>query len=133
LKTLRAGATYFACVFAAGFVLGIIRVLLLVPRVGVRTAELVEMPFMLAVIVVAARWIVRRFALPAALPARLSVGLLGLTLLLATEFGVVLRLQGRSLAESLAERDPVSGAVYALLLLLFAVMPALVRRDGAAR
>jgi hypothetical protein len=39
-KVLKAGALYFALVFGAGFVLGSIRVLWLVPRIGERTAEL---------------------------------------------------------------------------------------------
>ena len=62
MKVLKAGISYFALVFGAGFVLGPIRLLWLVPRVGTRTAELLEMPVMLAVIIVAARWLVRRLA-----------------------------------------------------------------------
>jgi hypothetical protein len=43
-------------VFGAGFVLGTIRVLWLVPAVGPRTAEFFEMPIMLAVNILSARW-----------------------------------------------------------------------------
>lgn len=53
---------YFALVFGAGFVLGTIYTLHVVPHLGTRTAELVETPFMLGVTIVAARWVVRRFA-----------------------------------------------------------------------
>lgn len=49
MQALKAGILYFACVFGAGFALGTARALWLVPRVGTRTAELMEMPFMLAV------------------------------------------------------------------------------------
>ena len=45
---------YFALVFAAGFVLGTIRTLWAVPWLGVRTAELVELPIMLGVSIIAA-------------------------------------------------------------------------------
>jgi hypothetical protein len=38
---VKAACLYFGLVFAAGFALGVIRVLLLVPRLGVRTAELI--------------------------------------------------------------------------------------------
>lgn len=60
LIILKAAVVYFALVFGAGFVLGPIRILFLVPRFGVRLAELMEFPVMLVVIVLAARWLVRR-------------------------------------------------------------------------
>ena len=43
-KTIKAGIAYFAVVLGAGFILGSIRVPLLVPRLGERIAELIEMP-----------------------------------------------------------------------------------------
>jgi hypothetical protein len=45
---LKAGLIYFAIVFGAGFVLGTIRTLWVVPRLGTRMAELMETPIMLA-------------------------------------------------------------------------------------
>lgn len=127
-RIAAAGAAYFALAFAAGFALGTIRVLAVVPRVGERAAELVEAPLMLAVVVAAARFVVRRFVPGAPAAARLAVGLLGVALLLAVEFTVVLALRGLSPAEYFAGRDPVAGAVYVALLALFAAMPALVER-----
>jgi hypothetical protein len=56
---VKAGILYFALVFGAGFVLGPIRVFWVVPHLGERTAELVEMPIMFMVMIVAARRIVR--------------------------------------------------------------------------
>jgi len=128
LTVVASGALYFALVFGAGFVLGPIRILWAVPRFGTRVAELLEMPIMLAVIVAAARWIVRRFHVPSTVASRLGMGCLALGLLLAAEFTLVLRLRGMSYAEYLADRDPVSGTVYYLLLGVFALMPVLVRR-----
>ena len=61
MQILKAGAVYFALVFGAGFALGTIRTLWVVPTVGTRTAELMETPIMLVVVVLAAGWIVRRF------------------------------------------------------------------------
>ena len=58
MQVLRAGALYFALVFAVGFALGAIRTLWVVPRLGTRMAEVMEMPIMLAVTIVAARWTV---------------------------------------------------------------------------
>ena len=73
-RVLAAGTLYFALVFGAGFVLGTLRVLLVVPRLGERAAELAEMPVMLVVSMVAARWVVKRLALPASARVRLGMG-----------------------------------------------------------
>ena len=128
MRTTKAGVLYFATVFAAGFALGTIRVLLVAPRVGERAAELMEAPVMVAVSYLAARWIVRRFALPPAPSQRLAAGLIALVLMLAFEFGFVLQLRGLTIAEYVATRDPVSGTVYYLSLALFALFPLLLRR-----
>lgn len=122
-KTLAAALAYFALVFGAGFVLGVLRVALLVPRVGERTAELLEMPVMLVVIVLAARLVVRRFALPPQVPTRLAVGRMALMLLVAAEIALGALLQQRSPVDVIFDRDPVSGAVYLLMLVVFAAMP----------
>jgi len=90
LRLLPAGITYFALVFAAGFALGVVRVGWLVARIGERNAELLEMPLMLVVVFLAARWVVRRFRLPQAAGPRLGAGILALALLLACELTVVL-------------------------------------------
>lgn len=127
-RALKFGAIYFALVFGAGFVLGPIRILWLTPRVGERIAELIEAPIMLVVIVVAARWVVRRLGASAPRSERLTVGLTALALLLISEFGVVLGLRGLSVAEYVAGRDPVAGAVYLAMLGVFAAMPLAVAR-----
>jgi hypothetical protein len=93
LKIPGTAATYFACVFGAGFILGPIRILLVVPRYGDRVAELMEAPLMLIVVVFAAKWVVRRFDVPAALIDRLAVGLLALGFGLLLEFTLVLKLR----------------------------------------
>jgi len=128
MRNLKAGLLYFVLVFGAGFVLGPIRVLWLVPRVGERIAELVELPIMCVVIVAAARWVVRRFSVAAEPADRLVMGGVALGLTLAAEFGLVLQLRGLSLQEYFASRDPVSGTAYYLMLGVFALMPLLVRR-----
>lgn len=132
MRVLKAGALYFAAVFGAGFILGPIRILWAVPRFGPRVAELMETPLMLAVIIVAARAIVRRLAIPPAPAPRLGMGGVALALLLIAELTLVLRLRGLSIAEYVAGRDPVSGTVYAGMLGVFAVMPSLVGRDGSS-
>jgi hypothetical protein len=132
-QPIKAGLAYFALVFGAGFVLGALRVSLLVPRFGERIAELSEMPLMFGVIVMAARFVVRRFAVPYSIAARLGTGLLALALLLAAEALLAVVLQDRSLGDYVASRDPVSGSVYLAMLVLFTLMPVFIgQTDGTA-
>lgn len=128
---VRAALAYWALVFATGFVLGPLRITLLVPRLGERYAELLEMPVMLTACFYAARWTCRRFAVPTGCRPRLAMGLLAWALLLAAEFGLVLSLRGITIEEYFATRDPVSGTAYYLSLLIFALLPYLTGRRAA--
>ena len=130
MQTIKAGAFYFALVFGAGFVLGTIRTLWVVPRIGTRKAELMEAPIMLVVTIVAARSIILRLGLPFTFSARLGMGCIALLLVLLAEFGFMLRLRGLTIREYFASRDPVSGTVYYVMLAVFA--PQLFRASHAA-
>jgi hypothetical protein len=128
MRILKSGVLYFALVFGAGFVLGPIRILWIVPRFGTRMAELMELPIMLVVTIVVARWVVLRLAVPSTLSSRLGMGCLALGLLLLAEFTLVVWLRGLSISEYVASRDPVSGTVYYVMLAMFAIMPRVVAR-----
>lgn len=128
-----AGGAYFALVFGAGFVLGAIRVPFLVPRLGVRIAELIEMPVMLAVVLLSARFIIRRFALPTTTSVRLGVGLVALGLILLAELSLAVVLQSQSLGDYIASRDPVSGSVYFAMLVILSLMPLILARARGPR
>ena len=128
MQIVKAGVFYFALVFGAGFVLGPIRIRWGAPRFGTRMAELIETPIMFVVTIVAARWVVRRVAVPSTSSSRLGMGCVALGLLLVAEFTLVLWLWGLSISEYLASRDPVSGTVYYVMLGVFAIMPVLVAR-----
>lgn len=123
---LKPGLVYFFIVFGAGFALALVRVPFLVPEFGQRTAELIEMPFMLAVIAWASRRMARRNP-GLNRPARLGAGFFALGLLVLAELGVAWLAGPGSPAEYIASRDPVSGSVYLASLLVFAVAPALWR------
>jgi type IV secretory pathway TrbD component len=128
MQIVKAGALYFALVFGAGFVLGPIRILWVVPRFGTRLAELIEMPIMLAIVIIAARWVVLRFAVPSTLSSRFGMGCIALLLLLVAEFGLVLWLRGLSIKEYFAGMDPVSGTAFLVMQGVFAIMPLSVAR-----
>jgi hypothetical protein len=122
-KTIQAGLAYFAIVLGTGFVLGVIRVPFVVPRIGERWAELAEMPIMATVIYLAAGYVLRRFP-DIGTPSRsLMTGALALALSVAAELALATVVQDRTLAEFIASRDKISGSVYVALLLVFAVMP----------
>ena len=60
-KTVIAALVYFGLVLGTGFVLGIIRVPFIVPKIGERWAELAEMPIMATVIFISSGYILNRF------------------------------------------------------------------------
>jgi hypothetical protein len=130
MRTLKAGTSYFALVFGTGFVLGTVRTLWVVPRLGVRTAELLETPFMLVAIVLAAGWISRRIGNAGGSSSRVAVGVIALALLLAAEVIIGVALLGLSFVEVFTKHDPVSGTVYYAMLGVFAWMPWLFWKYG---
>lgn len=133
MRALIAGVVYFALTFGAGFCLAFIRIPILEPRFGPRWAELIEMPFMLAAIVLSCLWTLRRFAILPAAGARLAMGCSALALMLVAEFGLVLSLRGMTLGQYFATRDPVSGTAYYLSLLFFTLLPYLHGRHRGPR
>ena len=128
VQILKAAALYFLLVFGAGFVLGPVRIFWAERRFGTRLAELMEAPIMLVVIVVAARWIIQRLAVPLNPLSRLGMGFVAVNLLLIAESTLVLWLRGLSVLEYLSSRDPVSGTAYYLSVAVVAIMPFLIQR-----
>jgi len=127
---LRSGLAYFALVFGAGFALGAVRLLWVAPRLGARAAELIEMPLMLAVVVLAARWLLRRFAQRRA--AWYGAGALAAALILAADFALAVYVRGLPLQRYLDELDPVTAIPYYAILALCAVLPGLLYRPAAS-
>ena len=130
-ETLKAGAVYFALVFVAGFLLGTIRTLWVVPRLGVRTAELTEAPIMFGISILAIRWVLRHVQVSPLRSRRLAMRCIALGLMLAAEFTLGLWIRGMTIREYFAARDPVSGAAYFLTLGAFAVVPIFAGRRRA--
>jgi hypothetical protein len=91
-------------------------------------AELLEVPIMLVITIVAAQRIVRRLAAPHKPSSLLGMGGIALGLLLLAEATLVLWLRGLSISQFLAGRDPVAGAVYCVMLRAFAITALLVAR-----
>jgi len=129
-----AALEYVARVFGAGFVLGIVRELWVRPRVGVRAAELLELPLMLVVVVLAARAVDRRWLAAHDARTGLVVGVSALVLLLTVEVGLAMAVRGLSMRDALLARDPLSGTAYYISVMMFATMPwYLLRRSSHFR
>jgi hypothetical protein len=101
-EALKAAAAYFCTTFAAGFLLGTLRTLLVEPKTGALGAVALELPLMLAVSWIACGWALRRFDVGSGFSPRLAMGLVALALLLVAELWVSTALAGRSLGEHLA-------------------------------
>ncbi len=124
IRVIESALVYFIVVFSVAFVFGIIRTMFVVPHIGERWSELIEMPFLFLVIIFAARWIVRRFDLFDNIQNGILVGLIASSILLIVEFTVVLGIRGVSLGEFFAQRDAIAGTAYCIMVLIFAAAPA---------
>ena len=126
-RALVAGAAYFALVYAAGFALGPLRELLVGPLTGRALAVLVEAPFLVAAMWLAAQFAVRRLTVPADTTSRAAMGFLAFVLLMVAEAALAAVLRGWSLGRWLGHIVTDEGLLSLGLFLLFAAMPMLVR------
>jgi hypothetical protein len=126
MRTLKAGVIYFLLVFAVGWILGPIRELWAVPYLGRMAAMLSEAVVMLIAMMVAARWVIRRFEVPQTLSATLSIGLIAIGLLFPAEIAGVVWVRGLSFQENLASFATGPGVIALLMFLVFGAMPTLV-------
>ncbi|MGI9426364.1 MAG: hypothetical protein ACR2PA_24510 [Hyphomicrobiaceae bacterium] len=121
--SIFAGASYFAVVMAAGFVLGVIRILVLVPSVGESAAVAVELPVMLVFCWYVCGFLVRTFAVPRSAMPRLSMGILAFVLLMIAEVGLSVFLFERSLADHLRHVGSTPGLMGFAGQVAFALFP----------
>jgi hypothetical protein len=115
---------YVATVFAAAFVLGTLRVLLVAPRLGELAAVTLEVPVVLGLSWLVAGRVMRRWPLPRP-DQRLAMGGLAFAVLMLGETILGITLFGRSLAGILAAMATLPGLVGLAGQLGFALVPAL--------
>ncbi|MGE3690130.1 MAG: hypothetical protein AB7F98_01975 [Novosphingobium sp.] len=114
---------YSAAIFALGFVLGALRTVLLVPRIGALGAVLAELPLTLAASWLCARQVLRRRPLSGR-GAALAMGALAFALLIGAELALGVALFGQSAGQWLAALGTVPGLAGLAGQVLFALMPA---------
>lgn len=118
-----AGVAYMLIVFAVAFVVGAVRVTLLVPRVGALLSLLVEAPIVLAVSWQVSTWCVRRFGVPAVPGLRARMGVVAFAALMVLELGVAVLAFGQTLPHYLAKFATVPGLVGLAVQGGFAMIP----------
>jgi hypothetical protein len=128
---LKAGAEYFAAVFAAGFVMGTVRTLLIAPRIGEMSAVLAEIPFMLLLSSIACKTVMGRYPQIKTAQAALATGGLALTLLLIAETLLSMTLGGLSPGEHFALYRKLPAELGLLAQIFFALLPFLYVRIKA--
>jgi hypothetical protein len=121
---------YFSLVLVAGFVLGSIRVPFVQPTLGVRYAELLEIPIMIVVIWHSAQLVTWQMEEEpkgrAAFMTPILIGVLAFLWLVVVEITATAILKGgwwNGVHVYIASRDPVAGPVYGMTLLAFALTP----------
>ena len=90
MNSMLAGALYFATVFAAGFALGVLRTLLLLPAVGPLIAVLIELPLILGISWLACSRILRHW--PQTDTRAVAMGAFAFALLMLAEAAISLLL-----------------------------------------
>lgn len=128
---LKAAAAYAAIVFAAGFVLGAIRALLVAPRIGAPLAVLAEAPVMLAVSWIVCGWCIRRMRLERGAAASLAMGAVAFVLLIAAEMTLAALAFGRLPAAYVRDLGTLAGAEGLMAQIAFALFPLLENKGRA--
>ena len=131
--TTQAGCLYFLVVFVAGFFMGTLRVLLIAPAIGETAAVLLEMPVMLTIAWFACRGVLARFAVPAVLRFRLTMGGLAFVLLMAAEIGVSVLGFQRTLADHFRAYAAAPALIGLIGQIAFALFPVAQMRRGEGR
>jgi len=133
MRAAWAGLAYFGVVFAAGFALGTLRVLVLAPRLGESASVLLELPIILAVSWVVCRRLVTRIAVPKAPSARLAMGGIALGALLVAEAGVSVLGFGRTLSAHLEQYRQLPALIGLAGQVAFALFPIIQRSSEVDR
>lgn len=117
------GCAYFALVFAIGFLLGALRVLVLSPHVGDVLAVLAELPVMLAASWIGCGWLITRFAVPTGLASRATMGGIAFCLLMLAEIGISVLGFERSIGDHFAAYQRTASLLGLAGQIAFAVFP----------
>lgn len=130
-RIVHSALIYWGIVFALGFALGTVRVLVVIPRLGSETlAVALELPLMLAGSWIAARWLIRRKG-PFTTVERALLGGLAFAILMVAEAALAGILFGETLSAWIASLTTLPGLLGLSGQVVFAAMPLLVGKQPA--
>ena len=130
-RAMIAATAYFLILFTLGFVLGTIRVTLIVPRIGELPATVAEVPIMLCAAYFACRWALRRWQVPKDLLIRAAMSLWFLLLIVLFESLLGALLFGRTVADQWNTLATPAGLVGLSGQMIAALLPVFVGRRMA--
>jgi hypothetical protein len=122
MNILKAGAAYFAILFSLGFILGTVRVLAVIPRIGEFAATLLELPLILTASWFVSGWLVGKMRIAPDTASRLLMGAaaFGITMIAEPLLGLSF---GRPLTEQWAALLRPAGIAGLAGQALFGLMP----------
>jgi hypothetical protein len=124
-SSIRAGVVYFVIVFAIGFILGTIRVLLVAPRTGELGAVLIEVPLMLMAAWIVCSSLTRRYRVAPRLMNRVAMGVSAFVLLMMAELLLSICVFGNTIESTFTGYLTPHGFVGLGGQLMFALFPLL--------
>jgi hypothetical protein len=130
-RAATAGVLYCIVVFAAGFVLSVVRMLWVTPLAGEFLGVLLEAPIILAIAWNACSWVAKRLDVSQQFLDRLVMGGVALAVMVAAEAASAALASGRSLGEFFEHYGRSAVLLGLLAQVAFAVFPLLNRRSGA--
>jgi hypothetical protein len=122
MNIVKAGSAYFALIFSLGFILGTIRVLAVIPRIGELAATLLELPIILTASWFVSGWLIKRMQIAPETASRLLMGAIAFGLAMIAEPLLGLSF-GRSLSDQWSALLRPAGLAGLAGQALFGLMP----------
>ena len=121
------GFQYYAMIFGLGFAMGVVRALLIAPRLGELLAVVLEVPVLVAMSWVAARWLLthRSFSLVECA----VMGATAFSLIMVSEIVLAGFLRGQGMADWAADVATPIGLIGLAGQVAFGLMPVLVTKS----
>jgi hypothetical protein len=122
MNFFKAGSAYFALIFSLGFILGTVRVLAVIPRIGEFAATLLELPVILTASWFVSGWLIKKMQISPDARSRLLMGAaaFGLTMIAEPLLGLSF---GRSLGDQWSALLLPAGLAGLAGQALFGLMP----------